>query len=96
MEDFQKVSGEHLAGGVIGIRRAGAQIQQTLDQLDAALLSLAASWTGEASDAHQSAQEAWNRSAQQMNEILSSFANALEEAHDSFSDAQRQVTNIWS
>lgn len=80
-----------------GMRSAVAQIQQELDELDARVGTLRGAWTGEASDAYDTAQREWTLHLTNMRALLDDYGTRLQRINDRYRVASATVQGkIWS
>ena len=52
-------------------------------------------WDGSAKVAYQGVQQAWNQLNQTLNEGLDGMGTGVQNAHDTFVQAEQANTNIW-
>lgn len=72
------------------------QIDQQLDDLQAYLAPLVATWTGQASTDYQGLQTKWDTSAGELNSILRSIATALWTANSNYTSAESANASMWA
>ena len=79
--------------------KAGATnktVQSMLDDLYRQVAPLFANWSGAAAEGFQYQHQAWVNAADDLNTVLHSIAVLLLETHDSYSQAEAEVTSIWT
>jgi WXG100 family type VII secretion target len=86
----------------VRLREAIVAMKETLDALEALhtemterLQPLVETWTGEAAEKYQRAQEDWNAAAADMRKMLDELRSLATTAHDNHADALRTNTAIW-
>lgn len=77
------------------IRSTSARIGNELDDLKRQLRPMVDSWEGEASTAYQAAQAQWDSAALELNTILNTIANTLQEGNNNMSDINRRAAASW-
>lgn len=70
-------------------------VQSQLDDLYRMVAPLTASWSGKAAEGFQYQHQMWVAAADDLNTVLRNIATLLLETHDSYSQAESEVTSIW-
>ncbi len=78
------------------IAKAQQFLNQQLEDLQAEVNRLAASWTGEAAEAYQQRQQQWNSATQDMNQILMQIKSALSTANADLMGTDHGNAKMWA
>ena len=78
------------------VKGTASNIRQQLDDLEAGIKKVAASWEGAAKDGYQQRQQEWDKRAASLHSTLLSIAKALETAADNYDSTERKNAGIWS
>ncbi|HET9168448.1 MAG TPA: WXG100 family type VII secretion target [Actinospica sp.] len=70
-------------------------VQSMLDDLYRQVAPVTASWTGQAAQGFQYQHQQWASAAEDLNLVLRNIAVLLLETHDSYNQAESEVTSIW-
>ncbi|GAA0523070.1 hypothetical protein GCM10011581_38870 [Saccharopolyspora subtropica] len=84
-----------LKAGEEALRKAVDEIDLRLNDLEAVVVRLLASWTGEAADAYQAAQTEWDREVAEMRVNVREMHRLLVTAHGNHASAVRTNAKIW-
>ncbi|MBB5159320.1 WXG100 family type VII secretion target [Saccharopolyspora phatthalungensis] len=84
-----------LEAGEEALRRAVDEIDARLGELEGVVTRLLSSWSGDAADAYQAAQEEWDLAVAGMCENVREMHRLLVTAHGNQALAVRSNTNIW-
>jgi WXG100 family type VII secretion target len=71
-------------------------VQTMLDDLYRQVAPLTASWVGSAAEGFQYQHQQWVNAADDLNTVLRNIATLLLETHDTYSQAESEVTAIWN
>lgn len=71
-------------------------VQSMLDDLYRLVAPLFANWEGAAAEGFQFQHQRWVSAADDLNTVLHDIAVLLLETHDSYSQAEAEVTSIWT
>jgi WXG100 family type VII secretion target len=71
-------------------------VQSMLDDLYRQVAPLFANWAGSAAEGFQYQHQRWVSAADDLNTVLHDIAVLLLETHDSYSQAEAEVTSIWT
>lgn len=71
-------------------------VQTLLDDLYRMVAPMFASWSGKAAEGFQYQHQQWVNAADDLNLVLRNIATLLLETHDSYSQAEAEVTSIWT
>jgi WXG100 family type VII secretion target len=77
------------------IQGSANQIQGRLDQLDSELAPLRADWTGQASEAYQTAKAEWTRAMTDMQALLAQVGSAVTQSNSDYQSAERTNQSRW-
>ena len=78
------------------VRRTAANVDMLLGDLAAMLRPITAAWTGVAADGFQYQQRMWNSAAEDLHAVLMQVAAALDNSHQSYSEADSSLHQLWS
>jgi early secretory antigenic target protein ESAT-6 len=78
------------------LEEADAQIQQVLTQLEDVINPLRASWSGASETEYTSVQARWNNDMGQMNSLLGTYRNTLDEMTNNYGTTDNSLANQWS
>lgn len=84
-----------LEAGEQALRRAVDEIDIQLTELEAVVSRLLGSWSGEAAEAYQAAQEEWDQAVAGMRENVREMHQLLVTAHGNQASAVRLNARIW-
>ena len=71
------------------------EVTEVLDDVDAAMAALRATWHGDASDSQAQAQQQWDTGAEQMRTALEQLKKIGEAAHTNYSEAVSKNGQMW-
>lgn len=95
MSERFKVHLEQLWDILDRIGRFDQQVEHALEDVEARVGRLQATWTGQAAQAHQSAHDEWKHGLAQMREALNAMRQAAATAHGNYSDAATTNASMW-
>ncbi|MDX8032350.1 WXG100 family type VII secretion target [Lentzea sp. BCCO 10_0856] len=95
MGDKVKVSFGELEAASGSITSAAGQIQSQLDDLKQQVQKVMAEYTGDAAAAYQEAQGKWDRSAADLQAVLSSIGIAVRDASEAYAAAEGANARRW-
>ncbi|KAA2264693.1 WXG100 family type VII secretion target [Solihabitans fulvus] len=96
MSDMQiKVSFGALSSAAGDIATAASQVEQQLSDLKSKVAPVAAQWAGGSSEGYQQAQKKWDDSAADLRSVLAAIGTAVQQAVESYQQAEHQNTNRW-
>ncbi|MDQ1129712.1 WXG100 family type VII secretion target [Microbacterium sp. SORGH_AS_0888] len=78
------------------LRQATATIQEELEALDRAVATLRGQWSGVAQAAYDREQREWTGSMNRMRSALQNTTDAAQAAGDRLTQAEADVTALWS
>lgn len=78
------------------VKSTAGNIRQQLDDLEAGVKKVAASWEGSAKEGYQQRQQEWDKRAASLYSTLISIAKALDTAADNYDSTERKNAGIWS
>lgn len=77
------------------IDRFDKHLEAALEQADARVNRLHATWSGQAAQAHRAAHDKWKHGAEQMRAALAVMRQNAAAAHGNYSDAVKANTSMW-
>lgn len=77
------------------IRSTSARINTVLEDLKRQLEPMVATWEGDSAEAYQEAQQKWDTAAAELNTILDTIGNTVNEGNDRMSDVNRRAASTW-
>lgn len=77
------------------IRSTSARINTVLEDLKRQLEPMVATWEGDSAEAYQEAQQKWDTAAAELNTILDTIGNTVDEGNDRMSDVNRRAASTW-
>ena len=77
------------------IQTTWTNITQEMEDLKRALQPLVQTWTGDASSAYQAYQTEWDRSANDLNQVLNQIAVALGTSNQNYQESEAANTRRW-
>lgn len=77
------------------LERITVELNDALEDADAASHRLHGTWEGEASAAHTVAHDSWSEESHEMAEALAEMRALLRGAHDNYSAAVEANTRMW-
>jgi early secretory antigenic target protein ESAT-6 len=93
--DQVKVSFGELMNASSSISSAAQQIQSQLDDLKSKVVKVMSSYEGEAAEAYHMAQEKWDKSAADLQSVLSSIGIAVRDASEAYQAAESANARRW-
>ncbi|MET9631562.1 WXG100 family type VII secretion target [Lentzea sp. NPDC006480] len=93
--DSVKVSFAELANAAGSISSSAQQVQQQLDDLRDQVTKVMGSYEGEAAAAYQQKQSQWDKSAADLQSVLSSIGIAVRDAGQAYEAAEKSNANRW-
>ncbi|MCG8921145.1 WXG100 family type VII secretion target [Lentzea sp. CC55] len=90
-----KVNFAELAGAASSITSAAQQVQQQLEDLKGQVVKVMAGYEGGAAEAYQAAQQQWDRSAADLQAVLSSIGIAVRDAGEAYNAAESANARRW-
>lgn len=78
------------------VANTSRNVGQQLDDLKSFLQPLVATWTGQAAEDYQFKQAQWDRSAAELNQVLSQVGVALGTANDNYQQAEQSNAARWT
>ena len=78
------------------IKRTSATINNSLATLKNGLKPMVAEWEGESAEAYKAAQARWDRSAQELNQILEQISRKVGMSNDRMRQINQSAANSWS
>jgi early secretory antigenic target protein ESAT-6 len=78
------------------LEEADSQIQQVLTQLEDVINPLRASWSGASETEYTSVQARWNNDIGQMNALLGTYRNTLDEMTVNYGTTDNNLASQWS
>ncbi|MET7685124.1 WXG100 family type VII secretion target [Streptomyces maremycinicus] len=86
----------HVEQGVEDLIQQTRAIETTLDNLEAELGELKATWQGSDAQAYTDAQRDWNNAVIAMEQLLMSHATLLGEVSNNYRQTENSLTQMWS
>ncbi|MDO4686190.1 MAG: WXG100 family type VII secretion target [Corynebacterium sp.] len=77
------------------IRSTSARINTVLEDLKRQLEPMVATWEGDSAEAYQEAQQKWDTAAAELNTILDTIGNTVDEGNGRMSDVNRRAASTW-
>jgi early secretory antigenic target protein ESAT-6 len=87
---------EALQSGEQGIRNNYAKLTATLDQLEADLQPMIASWSGAAQESYLACKKQWDDAALALSQVLNSIGQAVGQAHQNYTAAESCARSNWA
>ncbi|MFJ3671521.1 WXG100 family type VII secretion target [Streptomyces sp. NPDC090106] len=86
----------HVDQGVEDMIQQTRAIETTLDNLEAELTELKATWQGTDAQSYTDAQKDWNDAVIAMEQLLMSHASLLGEVSNNYRQTENSLTQMWS
>ncbi|ALV32968.1 WXG100 family type VII secretion target [Streptomyces sp. NPDC101209] len=77
------------------VRTTAGRIKQQLEDLEASVKRVAATWEGEAQEGYQRKQREWDQTAQDLHSTLLKIATALQNAADNYQATEKSNAATW-
>ncbi|MEU8685695.1 MULTISPECIES: WXG100 family type VII secretion target [Streptomyces] len=77
------------------VRGTANNIRQQLDDLEAGVKKIAASWEGAAQEGYQARQREWDQRAASLHSTLEAIAKALDQAAQNYQSTEHKNSGIW-
>jgi len=90
-----RVDPDRLDGIIDQITRFDSQMEAALDEVDARINRLHATWTGEAADQHRRAHDEWQRGAAEMRAALAAMRANAATARANYTNAITANVRMW-
>ena len=90
-----KVNFAELANASGSISSAAQQVQQQLEDLKQQVVKVMSSYEGEAAEAYRQKQDQWDRSAADLQAVLSSIGIAVRDAGEAYQAAEKSNLQRW-
>jgi len=90
-----KVSFGELASAAGSISSSAQQVQQQLEDLKQQVVRVMGSYEGAAAEAYQQKQAQWDRSAADLQAVLSSIGIAVRDAGEAYQAAEKSNEGRW-
>jgi len=78
------------------VRSTAARVQSQLEDLKSGVARIAQSWEGAAQEGYQARQAQWNASADDLQQVLTKIAGALDSAAQNYQSTESKNAGIWS
>lgn len=78
------------------VRATAGNIRTQLDELEAGVKKIAASWEGSAQEGYQQKQAEWDQRAASLHSTLEAIAKALDTAAQNYQSTESKNAGIWS
>ncbi|TJZ41309.1 WXG100 family type VII secretion target [Streptomyces piniterrae] len=78
------------------VRGTANNIRQQLDDLEAGVKKIAASWEGSAQEGYQARQREWDQRAASLHSTLEAIAKALDQAAQNYQSTESKNAGIWA
>lgn len=82
-------------GAAADIHSTSGRINGLLGDLKSAIAPMAATWEGESAVAYQAAQDKWDKAADELNIVLATIANTVDQSNERMSDVNRRAAASW-
>ncbi|MCB5909312.1 WXG100 family type VII secretion target [Streptomyces pinistramenti] len=90
------VNFETISQAASDVRRTANNIRSQLDNLEAGVKKIAASWEGAAQEGYQARQREWDKRAASLHSTLEAIAKALDNAAQNYRSTEHKNANVWS
>ncbi|MBK3644350.1 MULTISPECIES: WXG100 family type VII secretion target [Streptomyces] len=77
------------------VRTTAGRIKQQLEDLEASVKRVAATWEGEAQEGYQRKQREWDQTAQDLHSTLLKISTALQNAADNYQATEKSNAATW-
>lgn len=77
------------------VRSTANNVRRQLDELEAGVKKIAASWEGSAQEAYRAKQTEWDQRAASMQQTLEAIAKALDSAAQNYQATESKNAQIW-
>jgi early secretory antigenic target protein ESAT-6 len=78
------------------VRSTANNIRRQLDDLEAGVKRIAASWEGQAQESYRAKQAEWDQRANSMQQTLEAIAKALDSAAQNYQATESKNAAIWN
>lgn len=76
-------------------KSTAAYMNQELDQLKQDLAQLKSIWEGQAAVDYKALQAKWDNASTDLNQILSDISQALDQAHQLYTETENSNASVW-
>lgn len=90
------VTFEAIEGAAADTRVTNQTIQTQLEDLYRSILPMISVWSGAAAEAFQYQHSLWVQAADDLSLVLGAISALLEDTHSGYSEAEANVTALWS
>lgn len=77
------------------VRTTANSIKSQLDDLEAAVKRVAATWEGSAQEGYQAKQRQWDQTAEHLHQVLMKISTALQNSADNYQSTEQANANVW-
>ncbi|MGW7054722.1 WXG100 family type VII secretion target [Streptomyces sp. NPDC054887] len=77
------------------VKNTAGRIKQQLDDVEAAVRRVAATWEGEAQEGYQRKQREWDKTAANLHATLMKIAAALQSSAENYQATEKSNANTW-
>ncbi|MGW7197296.1 WXG100 family type VII secretion target [Streptomyces chryseus] len=77
------------------VKNTAGRIKQQLDDVEAAVRRVAATWEGEAQEGYQRKQRDWDKTAANLHATLMKIAAALQNSAENYQATEKSNANTW-
>ncbi|OEJ24719.1 hypothetical protein AR457_09560 [Streptomyces agglomeratus] len=77
------------------VKNTAGRIKQQLDDVEAAVRRVAATWEGEAQEGYQRKQRDWDKTAANLHATLMKIAAALQNSAEAYQATEKSNANTW-
>ncbi|MGR8007916.1 WXG100 family type VII secretion target [Streptomyces hypolithicus] len=77
------------------VKSTAGRIKQQLDDVEAAVKRVAASWEGEAQEGYQRKQREWDKTAASLHATLLKISTALQSSAENYQATEKSNANTW-
>ncbi|WP_158844783.1 WXG100 family type VII secretion target [Saccharothrix deserti] len=95
MNDQIKVDFNQLASAAGDISGQANKVESELENLKARIAPVLAQWEGGTQEAYRAAQEQWDKSAADLQQVLATIGTAVASATEAYQAAERKNTGRW-
>lgn len=84
-----------IAAAADDIHSTSGAINALLGDLKSRIAPMAATWEGESAEAYQESQRKWDQAADELNQVLDTIANTVNNGNDRMADINRRAAASW-
>ncbi|HEY8456260.1 MAG TPA: WXG100 family type VII secretion target [Actinopolymorphaceae bacterium] len=96
MSDYTQWDSASLQNLYANLKSAHAAVEQETQDLEQTLEAKLGEWTGDAREAYRQAKATWDKSVDDMNQVLLQLGNAIQQVEESYVGTERANQSLFT